>query len=211
MRRKEKEVKSQEAIELILREAPWGTLGLVNTEGQPYLVPLNFVYYKKRLFFHGAAAGEKLAILKANPGASFMVADPLAHIPSYVFNPKNGGDGITLFRSVILYGRISMVGDVDRKAEILQAFLSKYQPEGGYEPVTASSQTYKASVKGVAILELTIERRSGKFSLGQQLNPEGKNAVQEFLESRGSAIDTHTLEAMAFGMGPREEDEGSMR
>ena len=149
-----------------------------------------------------------MAMIKANPNACFMVADPLARIPSHVFDPKDGGAGLTLFRSVILRGRISTVNDLGRKAEVLQALLNKYQPEGGYEPIIATSPTYKGRVKGLAILEMAIEQRSGKFSLGQMLKTEEKKTVLEFLERRGSEIDKHTMEALAFGMGPREGTEG---
>ncbi len=147
-------------------------------------------------------------MIKASPEACFLVVDTFSKIPSYLFHPTDGGAGITLFRSVILHGRISVVSDLDRKAAVLQAMLSKYQPEGGYEPVTATSPTYKARVKGLAILEMAIERSSGKFSVGQTLKAEEKMSVMEFLERRGSEIDKRTMEAMAFGMGPSGGKEG---
>ena len=59
MRRKEKEVKSPEAIELILKEAKWGALSLVTPEARPFLVPLSFVYYDNQVFFTVLPAGRK--------------------------------------------------------------------------------------------------------------------------------------------------------
>ncbi len=59
MRRKEKEVKSPEAIELILKEAKWGALSLVTPEARPFLVPLSFVYYDNQVFFTVLLPGRK--------------------------------------------------------------------------------------------------------------------------------------------------------
>ena len=202
MRKREKEVQSPEAIALVLREAPWGALSLATPGGKPFLVPLAFVYVQERLFFHSAPAGEKLTLIKTCPEAAFLVVDTFAKIPSYLFHPSDGGAGLTLFRSIILHGRLSLVGDLELKAVVLQAMLNKYQPEGSHEPVTATSPTYQAREKGLAIVEMTIEQKSGKFGLGQALNDDDMNLVTDFLAKRGTDNDQHTLATLAFGMGP---------
>ena len=209
MRNKEKEVKNPEAIGLVLGNAAWGALTLVTPEGRPFVVPVSFVYFRDRLFFHSARAGEKMAILKARPEASFLVVDTFSKIPSYLFDPNDANAGITVFRSVIVQGHVSTVNDLDLKAAVLQAFMSKYQPEGGYEPITASSPTYSAVLRGVAILEIVLEQKSGKFGLGQKLGAEAKASVMRFLEERGTETDRRTLEALAYGIGPKESDSGS--
>ena len=202
MRKREKEVKDPEAIAAVLDGAQWGTLGLVTPGGHALLVPISFVQYQGRIYFHSAPVGDKLEAIKANPEVSFLVVDPLAKIPSFVLDPADANAGFLFFKSVILHGRIGLVTDLTRKAEILEAFLKKYQPEGRHEPITAGSPTYKAVVKGVAVLEMTVERRSGKFSLGQKLKPEDKTAVMQFLEQRGSHEDQRTREAMASWADP---------
>lgn len=202
MRKKEKEVKDPAAIGAVLDQAQWGTLGLLTPEGHPLLVPISFVRDQGRIYFHSAPAGEKMEAIKANPEATFLVADLLAKIPSFVFDPVDANAGFTFFKSVILHGRIGLVTDLARKAEILDALVKKYQPEGRCEPITADSPTYQAVVKGLAILEMTVQRSSGKFSLGQSLKPEGKAMIRQFLEERGRPDDQRTLEAMASLPGP---------
>jgi nitroimidazol reductase NimA-like FMN-containing flavoprotein (pyridoxamine 5'-phosphate oxidase superfamily) len=196
MRKKEKEVKDPEAIGAILDQAQWGTLGLQTPDGHPLLVPTSFVHDQGRIYFHSAPVGEKLEAIKANPEATFLVVDLLGRIPSFVFDPVNANAGLTFFKSVILHGRLGFVTDLARKGEVLATLVQKYQPEGRCEPITADSPTYKAVVKGLAILELTVERTSGKFSLGQKLRPEEKAWVRQFLEERGRPNDLHTLEAL---------------
>jgi nitroimidazol reductase NimA-like FMN-containing flavoprotein (pyridoxamine 5'-phosphate oxidase superfamily) len=206
MRKKEKEVKDPEAIRAVLDGAMWGTLGLVAPDGHCLMVPISFVQHQDRIYFHSAPAGEKLQAIKAHPEVSFLVVDPLAKIPSFVLDPADANAGFLFFRSVILHGRIGFVTDLARKAEILAALMKKYQPEGHYEPVTVANPTYKSVVKGVAVLEMTVERTSAKFSLGQKLKPEEKAAIMQFLGERGRDNDQRTLEAMASWAGPSGDD-----
>ncbi len=62
MRKKEKEVKDPEAIAAVLDGALWGTLGLVAPDGHSLLVPISFVHYQGRIYFHSAPAGKKLKL-----------------------------------------------------------------------------------------------------------------------------------------------------
>lgn len=203
MRRKDKEATDPTAIEAVLRAAEWGTLGLAGPEGSPRLVPLNFVYHDGRIYFHGAHTGEKMQLLGAGGPATFLVVDAYAQVPSYAFDPVRACPASQYFKSVIAYGRVAPVEDVERKAEVLEALMRKLQPEGGYEPITASSPTYQASLRGVAVLEFTIEHLSAKFGLGQNLKPEVREGAERFLEQRGCPMDLRTLEAMrAMGGKP---------
>jgi uncharacterized protein len=201
MRKKEKEVKDPAATGAVLDQAQWGTLGLLTPDGHPLLVPISFVHEQGCIYFHSTPVGEKMESIRANPEATFLVADLLAKIPSFVFDPMDANAGFTFFKSVILHGRISLVMNLARKAEILEALVNKYQPEGRCEPITVDSPTYKAAVKGLAILEMKVERTSGKFSLGQSLKPEGRAMIRQFLEERGRPDDQRTLEAMASWPG----------
>ena len=196
MRRRDKEVTDHGALEGILDGAEWGTLGLVTPEGHPRLVPLNFVRLQDRIYFHGSPSGEKMEVLKASGEAVFLVVDAYAQIPSYAFDPVSACPASQFFKSVMLHGRVAEVADPERKAEVLEALMRKLQPEGGYETITASSPTY-AGLRNVAVLEMTVERMSGKFGLGQKLRPEQRATVLDLLEQRGKPGDLRTMEAMA--------------
>ena len=76
MRRKEREVTDLTRIREILEECEVCHLGLVE-DGKAYVVPLNFGYTledgKLSLYFHSAASGRKVEILRKNPMAAFRL------------------------------------------------------------------------------------------------------------------------------------------
>ena len=59
MRRKDGEITLQKAIE-ILEAAEYGVLSTVGEDGQPYGVPLSYVYKEDAIYFHCVVAGQKL-------------------------------------------------------------------------------------------------------------------------------------------------------
>ena len=193
MRRNEKKWSDDAGIMELLDRAEWGTLGLVSPDGRPVMVPLNFVRIEDRLYFHGAHAGEKMDILAQNGTASFLVVEAYAQIPSYAADPVRACPASQYFRSVLAYGRVAVVADPERKARALDAVMAKLQPEGGYRPITAGDPIYRDAIDGVAVLEMSVERISGKAELGQRLSPERRARVIEVLTARG---DRRTLEAM---------------
>ena len=63
MRKKEKAVPEQSAIESIIHHSLVCRLGL--TDGDtPYVIPLNFGYRENALYFHTGHKGKKIEILK---------------------------------------------------------------------------------------------------------------------------------------------------
>lgn len=80
MRRKDREVADFKEIVKIIDECEIVRLGLADGD-YPYIVPLNFAYRvvgeKVELYIHGAMAGRKYEMLKANPCCSFEMDIPL--------------------------------------------------------------------------------------------------------------------------------------
>ena len=59
MRRKDKEIGTDEAINL-LTKCEYGVLSTVGNDGQPYGVPLNYTYKDNCIYFHCALKGHKI-------------------------------------------------------------------------------------------------------------------------------------------------------
>ena len=196
MRRSDKEHADPQDLDEVLDAVTWGTLGLAGPEGWPVLVPVNFVRCQDRIVFHGATSGEKMDLLQAKGEATFLVVDPYAFIPSYASDPVRACPSTQFFKSVVSYGRVALVEDPMRKAELLQAIMRKLQPEGGHVPITAPDPMYRAALAGVAVLEMTVARRSGKFAFGQTFPEPRRATVEALLASRGGHRDLETLEAM---------------
>jgi len=70
MRRKEREISTQEAMG-ILKKVEYGILSIASLNGKPYGVPLNYCVLNDAIYFHCAAAGMKLDILAENHSVSF--------------------------------------------------------------------------------------------------------------------------------------------
>ncbi len=81
LRRKDKLITIEEARELLAR-AEYGILSTAGTDGQPYGLPLNYVYKDNAIYFHCALVGHKLDNLKNNPKVSFCVVGDTQVLPA---------------------------------------------------------------------------------------------------------------------------------
>ena len=186
----------RDEMEQLLATAEHGYMGIVSPDGWPAVVPLNFVYADGRIYFHGAMEGEKMAALAEGPRVTFTVAEDFSIVPSYFRDPKLACPATQYYKCVMIRGRARVVGDVEEKARALQAIMEKLQPEGGHEPITASSALYRKSLRTTAVVAIEVERMTGKFKFGQNLPKSKRERVADQLEARGCPIDHATVAAM---------------
>lgn len=138
MRRKDREVSDIDGIINIIEKCKVCHVAMVDN-GLPYVVPLNFAYTIKEntltLYFHSAKTGRKLDILQQNNNVCFeMVCEgKLGHVE----NPCNSG---CFFESVLGFGKIEFIDDVDEKCKAL-TLLMRYQAnqEFSFTPEQANS------------------------------------------------------------------------
>ena len=115
MRRKDRAL-SEEAAVQILKDGEYGILATCEEDGQPYGVPLSYVYHDGRIYFHGAKTGHKLDNLSCSPKASFTVVGQ-THVLQEAFS--------TTYRSAIAFGEVSPVEEA-HQAEALMLLAEKY-------------------------------------------------------------------------------------
>lgn len=72
MRRKDRAISSEEAMELLVR-GEYGVLSLCDQDGQPYGVPLSYCVIDDGIYFHAATEGRKLDCIAENSKVSFAV------------------------------------------------------------------------------------------------------------------------------------------
>ncbi|WP_178075357.1 pyridoxamine 5'-phosphate oxidase family protein, partial [Pseudomonas sp. 2822-17] len=60
-----RECTDKKKIDSFIHQAKTGFLGL-STNDQPYVIPLNFVWFDHCIYFHRATEGRKIDILKEN-------------------------------------------------------------------------------------------------------------------------------------------------
>lgn len=144
-RRPRQVIRDAEHLRAILDQAPVGYLGL-SREGEPYVVPCNFVRVGETLVIHSAPVGKKVAFLRANPAVCFCVVGRAAKVP----------DRMTFaFESVLVYGRARFLDDRPAKRRAYLALIEKY------EPLLAESLG-EACIDKSAVIELAIEKMTGK-------------------------------------------------
>ena len=149
MRRK-KQALSPAACDAILQAGTSGVLALAGADGQPYAVPLSYVYHAGKIYFHCAKAGHKLDLLGQNPRASFCVIGQDRVVPAKY---------TTLYRSVIVFGTVrELTGDAEKRAAI-EALARRYAPGEPAEGIDAEIARYWDRL---CMLELTPSRITGK-------------------------------------------------
>ncbi|MEW6335737.1 MAG: pyridoxamine 5'-phosphate oxidase family protein [Thermodesulfobacteriota bacterium] len=128
MRVARKEIHEKGIMEELLARSEVGRLGTIGPDGYPMVKPLNFVYYRERIYFHSAREGEKIEAIRRDSRVCFEVDLPIAYAKAAGVPCKAG----YLYRSVIIRGRAHVVADRQEQVSALMALMQKYQPEGGY-------------------------------------------------------------------------------
>jgi nitroimidazol reductase NimA-like FMN-containing flavoprotein (pyridoxamine 5'-phosphate oxidase superfamily) len=142
-------IESREEMEEFLREEEIGYLG-VSLEGRPYVVPLNYSYSEGKIYFHCGLKGKKLAGMMANPQVCFTVARQLAEVREHA-----GGNPCHVDSdSVICYGRVRIIEDIDERSRALNAFNRRYRPNAPDVP--------EERVRNCGVVEIKISEMTGR-------------------------------------------------
>lgn len=149
--RREKQQLSRALCVSILECATSGVLALASDE-YPYAVPLSFVYHEDTLYFHIAKSGQKLDMLRKNDKGSFCIIDQDEIHPEAL---------TTYFRSVIVFGSISIIQDLRKKRWAIDLLAKKYSPSNE----EGRQKEINQQIQNMEMLEFTIEKMSGKAAI----------------------------------------------
>ena len=151
MRRNRQQL-SREECERILGRCTSGVLALAGDGGYPYAVPLSYVYADGAIIFHSAMQGHKVDAIRRDSRCSFCVIEQDDIKPA---------EFTTYFRSVIAFGRISMLENTDEKVQALRLLGRRYSPgdESGLQ------HEIDKSLDHVLLLRLDTEHLSGKEAI----------------------------------------------
>ena len=148
MRRFKQQV-SEEACLEILKSAPRGTFAVLGDDDYPYAVPLDFIYEDGCLYFHCAKEGHKLEAIRSCDKVSFCVYDRGYREP---------GDWPLNIRSVVVFGRIRIVEEPEKMAEVCRSLGYKFTAAHTY-----ADSLIPKHLQNVLCLELTPEHITGKL------------------------------------------------
>ena len=151
MRRIDRQMSEAEAKELLGR-GEYGVLALIDEEGRPYGVPLNYVYANDAVYVHCALQGKKLSAIAANPQACFTVVGNTQVLPDKF---------ATNYESVMVFGPAAIVEAAEKEAA-LEAIIQKYSA-AFIEEGHAYIEKFRAATHVVKIsaAHITGKRRAG--------------------------------------------------
>lgn len=188
------EIKSKEKIIEFLNQQETGRIGSIDKEGFPQIIPMNFVYTNDAVYMHSHPRGEKLANIGSNSKVGFEVDQSLEFLPSYFASPTDASQADTLYISVVIKGHANILYDRKEKAMALNALMKKYQPEGGYIPLTPDMEV----VNEVAVIKVIPITLKGKYKIGQHLDKNSRINLAKKILQRNSTTSKNTVKTMGI-------------
>ena len=152
MRRK-KQLLPQEEIADILNRGTSGVLALLGDDDYPYAVPVSYVYDNGKIYFHSAKSGHKIDAIKKEPKASFCIIDQDTIVPEKY---------TTYFRSVIAFGKLSIIEDELEKYVAIDKLARKYAPN---DTIENRCNEIQREWQPLCMLVMDIEHLSGKEAI----------------------------------------------
>ena len=188
------QIRSYEKVKEFLNEEHVGRICSIDSNGFPQIIPMNFVFLNDAIYMHSHIKGEKLDNIKRNNKVGFEADRELEFLPSYFEDPKNASLADTLYISVVIKGKASLVTDKDEKTLALNGLMTKYQPEGMYDPITSDMRV----LDGVAVIKVVPASLHGKYKIGQHLSVEDRITLAKKILKRNSPAAKNTLNIMGF-------------
>ncbi len=177
----------------IMTKVQIGHLALVDANSFPRLIPVNFVLYEDKVYFHGADKGEKYELFQKEPKVSFSAELIYSALPSYWFAKDYACKANIYFKSVHVRGQGKIIAKSEDKVAPLEALMKKDQPEGGYKTISYSDSLYKKALEEVAIFQIKPVEITVKIEMGQNLSDNKRQELIKHLQERNTEIDRKTI------------------
>ena len=148
--RKHKQLTTDECVHVLKTERR-GVLSVNSDNGYPYGMPMNHWYNEEdgKIYFHCGNIGHRLEVLQKDDRVSFCTYDAGYRKPGQW--PLN-------VKSVIVFGRIEIVDDRNRIADITTRLSYKFTQDDAY-----IRDEIEKNIHRTMLLGLTPERICGKL------------------------------------------------
>ncbi len=150
MRRSEKKMTEPADIEKVFRAGKTCQLAFA-AEPVPYLVTLNYGYHDGALYFHAAAEGRKMDLMRKNPRVAFTVA-----LDHGLITGEQACDWSVRFQSVVGSGKIILLESAEEKRRGLDRLMAHYSDEEFSYP--------DRMIRATAVFKLVIDEMTAKQS-----------------------------------------------
>lgn len=149
LKRKNKQVPNEECIRLLKTEMR-GVLSVLGDDDYPYGSPMNFWYNEEdgNIYFHSGKVGHRLEALRKHDKVSFCIYDQ---------GYRDEGDWALNITSVIVFGRIELIDDVDTIIDICTRLSHKYTQDDDF-----INEEIRKFARGTMLLKMVPEHICGK-------------------------------------------------
>lgn len=148
---KKRDLTFKPELELIIWKCDVCNLAMVDPDGKPYVIPMNFGYDGEYVYFHSARTGKKVDLLKATPDVciSFSTDQHLRWV-----NEEVACSWGMKYRSVLAYGKVEFIDDYDQKEAALKVIMKNY---------SEIDFTFNApAVKDVLVFRVKVDKLHGR-------------------------------------------------
>ena len=149
LQRKNKQISMEECIELLKKETR-GVLSVLGDDDYPYGMPMNHWYNEEdgKIYFHCGKSGHRLDALRKCQKVSFCTYDS---------RYREDGDWALHVKSVIVFGKMEIIDDMDTIADVARKLSYKFTQDEEY--IRTEIEKY---AKETLLLQLTPEHVCGK-------------------------------------------------
>lgn len=148
---KNRKITFKPEMESIIGKCQTCCIAMVDPDGKPYVIPMNFGYKDDVIYFHGAQQGKKVGVLKNNPAVSVVFSTD--HDLRYVNEEVACSWGMR-YRSVIVYGTAEFVEDADEKVRSLNIIMANYSDR--------EFEYNDPAIREVMVFRVKIEKMEGR-------------------------------------------------
>lgn len=149
MRRRD--ITSETELLEIIRSCQWCHLAMVDEEGLPYLIPMNFGFSEGIIYMHGAQHGKKISILRNKPLVCINFSSD--HLLRYQ-TEEVACSWSMKYKSVLVYGKAEFITDTEEKIAALNIIMAQYSDK--------SFKFNAPSVREVNVWKIRINKMEGR-------------------------------------------------
>ncbi len=153
LRRAERRMDTDRAIAFV-QCAHTGRLATIGRDGYPYCIPLLFVWMDGSVFLHGTNAGGHLRQNIDHSSLACFELDETGEVFDYGRFECDSG---IAYRSVVIFGTITLVVDTELKQTFCERLMEKYG-----KSATTRPKGFFPRLDWISVYRLSVERITGK-------------------------------------------------
>ena len=185
--RHKQQLHNSECIE-ILKNEPRGVLSVMGDDGYPYGLPIDHWYCEDngKLYFHCGKIGHRLNALRRCEKVSFCVYDQ---------GYREEGSWALNVKSVIVFGRMEVVDDMDTIADVTAKLSRKFTDDEVESSVKALEDSFKSVSDSHEALDSWFMSQcvSGDYRYPEEFIEEFKNVTREEIIKAASDVTLDTI------------------